>query len=62
MPGRSITHNLIVAFETIYHIMKKQRGRDGEVSLKLDIGKAYDRVNCHFLKKVCKVWAFGVIR
>lgn len=44
VPGRSITDNVLIAFEMI-HFMKKKKGcQDGEVALKLDISKAYDRV------------------
>lgn len=41
--GRLITDNVIVAFE-INHILKqKTKGKDGFISLKLDLSKAYDR-------------------
>lgn len=44
MSGRSITDNVLVSFEVIHHTKRKTGGKDGEVSLKLDISKAYDRV------------------
>lgn len=40
VPGRSITNNVLVAFEVILHM--KQKGYEGEVALKLDVSKAYD--------------------
>lgn len=45
VPGRSITDNVLIAFEMI-HFMKKKKGcQEGEVALKLDISKYYDRVS-----------------
>ena len=42
--GRLITDNVLVAFETMHHIGQKNGGKVGEMALKLDISKAYDRV------------------
>lgn len=39
-----------MAFEVIHHMRKNKRGSDGEVALKLDVSKAYDRVDCEFLQ------------
>lgn len=50
VPRRSITDNVLIAFEVIHHMRRKTGGRDGEVALKLDISKAYDRVDRNFLK------------
>ncbi|KAL8133721.1 hypothetical protein AgCh_008966 [Apium graveolens] len=48
---RSTTDNVVVAFELIYHMKRKGRSQEGEVALKLDISKAYDRVNWQYLKQ-----------
>lgn len=51
-----------MAFEVIHHMKRKQSGSDGEVALKLDISKAYDRVDWLYLKTrmyqmgLCKTW------
>ncbi|KAL8098510.1 hypothetical protein AgCh_031328 [Apium graveolens] len=45
VPGRSIADNVLVAFEVVHHMRRKSRGSDGEIALKLDISKAYDRVH-----------------
>ena len=43
MHGRLITDNVLVAFETMHHISKKKGGKVGDMALKLDMSKAYDR-------------------
>lgn len=48
--GRSITDNVLVAFEMIHHMRLKNRGSEGEVALKIDISKAYDRVRWKYLR------------
>ena len=44
MHGRLITDTVIVAFETMHHISQKKGGRVREMTFKLDMSKAYDRV------------------
>lgn len=43
--GRSITDNVVMAFELIHHMKWKGGSQEGEVALKIDISKAYDRVS-----------------
>lgn len=45
VPKRSITNNVVVAFEIIHHMRRKTGSQEGEVALKLDISKAYDMVD-----------------
>lgn len=54
VPGRSITDNVLVAFELLHYMKQKKGGTDGEVALKLDVSKAYDRVKWDFLKHQMK--------
>jgi hypothetical protein len=42
--GRSILHNALIAIETIHALKRKTRGNKRELTLKIDISKAYDRV------------------
>lgn len=49
VPGRNISDNVLVAFEIIYHMKRKYSGDVGEVALRFDISKAYDRVDWDFL-------------
>ena len=44
MHGRLIIDNVLVTFEAMHHISKKKSGKVGEMALKLDMSKAYDRV------------------
>lgn len=43
--NRSITDNVLIAFEMIHHMSRKKSKNIGDVALKLDISKAYDRVS-----------------
>lgn len=42
--GRLITDNILMAFETLHYMKHHQQGKSGFMALKLDISKAYDRV------------------
>lgn len=53
VPGRSISdNNVLVAFELIHFMKRKTKGKKGKVALKIDISKAYDRVDCIYLKLI----------
>lgn len=47
---RSIMDNVLVAIETLHHLKCKTNGKVGEKALKIDISKAYDRVDWNYLK------------
>ena len=50
--GRNITNNILLAHE-IFDTLRKKKGRKkGYGALKIDMCKAYDRVNWNFLKVV----------
>ena len=51
VPGRLIADNVLVAFK-IMHYMKKKERKECYMAVKLDMSKAYDRVEWVFLKKV----------
>ena len=57
--GRLITDNIMVAFETLHYMKNHNLGKNGFMALKLDINKAYDRVEWSFLREVMKRMGFN---
>ncbi|MCI04447.1 RNA-directed DNA polymerase (Reverse transcriptase), partial [Trifolium medium] len=59
VPGRSILDNVMAAIEIVHHMKSKTRGKQGEVALKLDISKAYDRFDWDYLKDIQRTLGFS---
>ena len=49
---KAISDNILVAFETLHHMKTKKYGKLGHLALKLDMSKAYDRLEWIFLQKI----------
>ncbi|KAK9995768.1 hypothetical protein SO802_020454 [Lithocarpus litseifolius] len=56
--GRLITDNVLIVFETMHHINQRKGGSKGEMALKLDMSKAYDRLEWTCLGKIVEKLGF----
>ena len=55
--SRLISDNILVAFESL-HCMQKHTGNDGFMAIKLDMSKAYERVEWPYLEAVIRKMSF----
>jgi hypothetical protein len=58
LKGRSIHDNSILAHE-IFHSMKKKKGNGGLIAIKLDMEKAFDRMEWSFLLRIFSLLGFS---
>ena len=54
--GQSI-HDCSVIIQKMIHVMKKKKGKVGVMAIKLDLKKAYHKLDWGFILKV--LWGFG---
>jgi hypothetical protein len=59
VPGRLITDNALVAFECLHFIEQNINQNKNFCAYKLDLSKAYDRVDWDFLRKVMQRLGFS---
>lgn len=52
VPGRNISDNILLAYELTHFLQTKRSGRTGYAAIKLDMSKAYDRVEWNFLREM----------
>ena len=57
LEGRRGTDNVIIAQELIYSL-RKRKGRMGFMVIKIDLEKAYDRLELSFIKMVLEHFGF----
>lgn len=57
--GRLLTDNALIAFELNHYIKRKTQGKKGVVGLKLDVSKAYDRLEWSFLENMLHKFGFS---
>jgi hypothetical protein len=53
-----ITDNVLLAYELIHHLKSRRKGGAGLVAIKLDMSKAYDRVEWSFLENIMRKMGF----
>ncbi|CAO2192714.1 unnamed protein product [Urochloa humidicola] len=58
VPGRLITDNALIAFECIHAIQQAETSRSEFCAYKLDLAKAYDRVDWTYLEQVLQKLGF----
>ncbi|CAH9125745.1 unnamed protein product [Cuscuta epithymum] len=59
IPDRSNVHNIMLAFESQHYLKRKRQGKVGYATLKLDMSKAYDRVEWPYLEGMLRHLGFN---
>lgn len=58
-PNRQISDNVLVRFECIHAISNRKKGKEGQITIKLDMSKAYDRVEWSFIRGMLDKMGFN---
>ncbi|XP_027126082.2 uncharacterized protein [Coffea arabica] len=58
IPDRQILDNVILGHEYMHYLKNKRQGKESFMAIKLDMAKAYDRVEWHFLQAMMQKMGF----
>jgi hypothetical protein len=58
VPGRLISDNVLVAYEALHTMATRMKGKKSYMAIKVDMSKAYDRVEWGFLEGVMRKLGF----
>jgi hypothetical protein len=58
IPRRLTINNILVAYETFHTMHSCMWGKQGFMAMKLDMSKAYDRVEWRFLEAIMEIMGF----
>ena len=56
--GHLIIGNVMIALEDFHSMKHRHRSRKGTISMKLDMSKAYERVEWGFMRKLLLIMSF----
>ena len=60
VPGRMIMDNALLAFECRHFMQHEKKQENNYCAYKLDLSKAYDRVDWEFLEQALIKWGFSM--
>lgn len=60
VPKRLITDNILLAHELMHFLKRKKKGKNAYTAMKLDMYKAYDRIEWGFVQKILITLGFPV--
>ena len=58
IPKHLITHDVLIAVETPHYLNYKYRRRKGNIALKLEMSKTYDKIEWNFFEKIMMTLGF----
>uniref|UniRef100_A0A803PCN2 Reverse transcriptase domain-containing protein n=1 Tax=Cannabis sativa TaxID=3483 RepID=A0A803PCN2_CANSA len=58
IPGRLISDNVLISFEVLHYLKWKRLGKTSFMALKIDMSKAYDRIEWSFVEAILRRMGF----